>query len=57
MARLPAQPAGQWGQMSKIVYGEEINILYWADESSQGRTKISSNQGRTLIIKPKSQGV
>jgi hypothetical protein len=23
------------------VYGEEKNILYWADESSQGRTKIS----------------
>jgi hypothetical protein len=30
-ARLPAQVAVRWGLISEKVYGEENNILYWAD--------------------------
>ncbi len=41
-ARLPAQVAGRWGAHKlKIAYGDEKNILYWADQSNEGRTKIS----------------
>ncbi len=38
-ARLPAQVAGRWGLISEKVCDEDNNILYWADYSSQGRTK------------------
>jgi hypothetical protein len=38
-ARLLARVAGRCE--IEIVYVQEKNILYWADQSSQGRTKIS----------------
>ncbi len=37
--RLPSL-LGDEGKWSDFMYGEGKNILYWADRSSQGRTKI-----------------
>ncbi len=49
---------GDGANKFKKVYGEEKNILYWTDQSSQGRIKVScagttsrgTNQGRTPFI-------
>jgi hypothetical protein len=50
--------AGRWWLISEKESGEENNISYWADSSSQGRTKIfctrtmspTNQQGRTPFI-------
>jgi hypothetical protein len=38
------------------VYGEEKNILYWANWSIQGRTKISCNGTRSPTNEPTKEG-
>ncbi len=37
----------------KIVYGEEKNILYWADQSSQGRIKVSCTGATSQTNQPR----
>ncbi len=40
-ARLTGQVLGNGDTETEIVYGAEKNILHWADQSSQGRIKVS----------------
>jgi hypothetical protein len=37
----------------EVVYGEEKNILYWADLTSQGRTEISSTGTASPMNQPR----
>jgi hypothetical protein len=52
-ARLPAQVLGDGDTKIEIVYVEEINILYWSDQSSQGRIKISCTDGTSPTNQPR----
>ncbi len=44
---------GDGDKGSEIVHSEEKNIFYWADQSSQGRTKISCTGATSLTNQPR----
>ncbi len=56
-ARLPAQVAGQWGHINwnSVWWGK--NILYWADQSSQGRIKVPCTGTTSLINQPRNDTI